>query len=129
LQPFFEELHDDELQEGYFQQDGATPHCTNETLTMLQAFYSDRIISRNTGIPWPPRSYDLAPCDFFLWPHIKNSIYTTPINDLDDLSQRIRVKIEEINNAPNMLENVINGLKTRILSCSEEEGRHFQHLI
>jgi hypothetical protein len=96
---------------------------------MLQAFYSDRIVSRNTSIPWPPRSCDLAPCDFFLWPHIKNSIYTTPINDLDDLRQRIRGKIEEINNVPNILENVTNALKTRILRCSQEEGRHFQHLI
>jgi hypothetical protein len=64
LEPFFEELHADELQEGYFQQDG-----------------------------------------------------------------KIRGKIEEINNAPNMLENVINALKMRTLKCSKEEGRRFQHLI
>jgi hypothetical protein len=64
LEPFFEELHADELQEGYFQQDG-----------------------------------------------------------------KIRGKIYEINNAPNMLENVINALKMRTLKCSEEEGRHFQHLV
>jgi hypothetical protein len=64
LEPFFEELHADELQEGYFQQDG-----------------------------------------------------------------KIRGKIEEINNAPNMLENIINAIKMRTLKCSEEEGRHFQHLI
>jgi hypothetical protein len=64
LEPFFEELHADELQEGFFQQDG-----------------------------------------------------------------KIRGKIEEINIALNMLENVINALKMRTLKCSEEEGRHFQHLI
>jgi hypothetical protein len=64
LEPFFEELHGDELQEGYFQQEG-----------------------------------------------------------------KIRGKIEEINNAPNMLENVINALKMRTLKCREAEGRHFQHLI
>jgi hypothetical protein len=65
LEPFFEELHADELQEGYSQQDG-----------------------------------------------------------------KIRGKIEEINNAPNMLEFItLNALKMRTLKCSEEEGRHFQHLI
>jgi hypothetical protein len=39
--------------------------------------------------------------------------------------------IEEINNAPNMLEHVINALKMRTLNCSEEEDRHFPapHLI
>jgi hypothetical protein len=36
---------------------------------------------------------------------------------------------KEINNAPNMLENVINVLKMGILKCSEQEGGHFQHFI
>ncbi|RZB45730.1 hypothetical protein BDFB_015069 [Asbolus verrucosus] len=43
----------------------------------------DRIIGRNTAIPWPPRSCDLTLCDFFLWPYIKNSIYTTPVDNLE----------------------------------------------
>jgi hypothetical protein len=42
---------------------------------------------------------------------------------------KIRGKIEEVNNTPNMLENVINALKMRRLKCSEEEGTHFQHFI
>ncbi|CAH1381556.1 unnamed protein product, partial [Tenebrio molitor] len=45
-------------------------------------------------------------CDFFLWPHIKNSIYTTPINDLAELGNRITQKINEIN-----LENVTNAIR------------------
>lgn len=51
----------------WFQQDGATAHCANETLQLLQTKFGDRIISRRTQQPWPPRSPDLSACDFFLW--------------------------------------------------------------
>jgi hypothetical protein len=84
LTPFLNQLHDDELVYGNFQQDGATAHTTRAIIDFLAEFYDKRIISRNTPNNWPPRS-----CDFFLWPHIKNSIYTTPINDLAELRNRI----------------------------------------
>jgi hypothetical protein len=69
-------------------------------------FYNNGIISRNTPNNWPPRS-----CDFFLWPHMKNSIYTTPINDLAELRNRITQKINEINNNPIVLENITNAIR------------------
>ena len=30
-------------------------------------------------IPWPPRSPDLSPLDFFLWGYIKNIVYAEKI--------------------------------------------------
>jgi hypothetical protein len=95
LTPFLNQLHDDELVYGYFQQDGATAHTTRATIDFLAEFYDNRIISRNTPNNWSRRSCELTPCDFFLWPHIKNSIYTTPINDLAELRNRITQKINE----------------------------------
>lgn len=127
--PFVNMLHDDELQEGYFQQDGARVHTTNANIIFLREFFGNRIISLNTDTIWPPRSCDLTPCDFFLWPHLKNSIFTTPIFDLNDLRQRIINKIEEINNMPWILQNVINSVKQRILCCRDEGGGHITHLI
>ncbi|GLV41775.1 hypothetical protein CBL_12064 [Carabus blaptoides fortunei] len=41
LDPFIEQLHDDELANGYFQQDGATAHTANATL--------DYLIQQNQG--------------------------------------------------------------------------------
>jgi hypothetical protein len=64
LLPFFEELHDDEIHHGYFQQDGATAHTSNETLELIREYYDDRIISRDR---WPPRSPDLTPLDYYLF--------------------------------------------------------------
>lgn len=127
--PFIQQLHDDELAEGYFQQDGATPHCTGENLWMLRQYFADRIMSRNTGRIFPARSCDLTPCDYFLWPYLKNTIFTSPISDLEDLKERIQLKFEEINDNSNMLRNCMTGLERRMLMCIQEGGGHFQPLL
>ncbi|CAH1375854.1 unnamed protein product, partial [Tenebrio molitor] len=78
LTPFLNELHDDALIYGYFQQDGATAHTTGATINFLSNFYADRLISRNTLNNWPPRSYvwpALTPLDYYLFPHLKNTIF------------------------------------------------------
>jgi hypothetical protein len=129
LQTFLNKLHDDELQEGYFQQDGATPHCTPDTLQLLREFFDNRVVSRNVEIPWPARSCDLTPCDFSLWPYLKNSIFRTPINNIAQLRHRIVEKFDKINNMPQCLENTLNGVKRRALKCIEDGGRHFDHLL
>ena len=59
---FGEQLDDDELRNGYFQQDVVTCHNPNESMTEIESFFDDRIISKAL---WPPRSPDLSPPDFF----------------------------------------------------------------
>ncbi|EFA13341.1 hypothetical protein TcasGA2_TC001785 [Tribolium castaneum] len=129
LTPFIEELHDDELREGLLQQDGATAHCTAETLDFLRTFFDDRIISRNTANDYPPRPCDLTPCDFYLWPRIKNSIFVTLIPTIDELRRRIQQKIDEINENPLELSNVLNSVRRRCVMCVEQQGRHFQQFL
>ena len=51
----------------WFQQDGATCHTAEATLDVLCPVFEDRIISRRTGDVWPPRSCDLTPLDYYLW--------------------------------------------------------------
>ena len=63
LNEFVDQLDDDELRNGYFQQDGATCHTSNERMTEIESFFDDRIISKAL---WPPTSPDLSPPDFFL---------------------------------------------------------------
>ena len=41
------------------------------------------------AIPWPPRSLDITPLDFFLWGYVKDIVYKTKVRDIDDLKQRI----------------------------------------
>ncbi|EFA13615.1 hypothetical protein TcasGA2_TC004247 [Tribolium castaneum] len=129
LTPFIEELHDEELRDGLFQQDGATAQCTAETSDFLRTFFDDRIISRNTANDYPPRSCDLTPCDFYLWPRIKNPIFVTPIPTIDELRRRIQQKINEINENPLELTNGLNSVRRRCVMCVEQQGRHFQQFL
>ena len=51
----------------WFQQDGASPHCTLDVLSFLESKFGDRIISRRSQHHWPPYSPDLNPLDFSFW--------------------------------------------------------------
>lgn len=124
LRAFFEEVHDDELRDGYFMQDGASPHTAHETIEYLQKFYQNRLISR--GI-WPPRSPDLTPPDFFLFGHLKNTVYKNRLYTIEQLQATITDAIENI--TPDMLINVFENLKRRINICIANNGSHFEHLL
>lgn len=56
LNEFFQQLHEDELQNGYFQQDGATAHTTRETIAFLREFLDNRLISLHTEVEFPSRN-------------------------------------------------------------------------
>lgn len=86
-------------------------YTINENIPFLRNLFEDRISSLNTGTIWPPLSCKLTPCDFYLQPYLKNSISKIPVVDLDDLHQRITNKIEEINNIPWILQNVVKFVK------------------
>ncbi|GBN27178.1 hypothetical protein AVEN_46569-1 [Araneus ventricosus] len=50
-----------------FQQDGAPPHWGMIVRDFLDENFPDRWCGRSGPIPWPPRSPDITPLDFFLW--------------------------------------------------------------
>jgi len=58
------QLDNEELSIGYFQQEGATSHTSHASMAEIQYFFGDRVISKGL---WPRRSPDLTPPDYFLW--------------------------------------------------------------
>ncbi|GFT78657.1 uncharacterized protein TNCV_80581 [Trichonephila clavipes] len=62
---FIPELNNHDVQELWFQQDGATCHTARATIDLLKDTFGDRLISRFGPVNWPPRSYDLTPLDYF----------------------------------------------------------------
>ena len=72
LTEFINQLHDDEISKGYFQQDGATAYTARTTIDYLQQCYGNRIISQGL---WPSRSPDLTPPDDFLFGQVNNNVY------------------------------------------------------
>ncbi|GFT91296.1 putative DD41D transposase [Trichonephila clavipes] len=62
---FIPELNNHDVQELWFQQDGATCHTARDTIDLLKDTFGDRLISHFEPVNWPPRSCDLTPLDYF----------------------------------------------------------------
>ncbi|GFS59444.1 putative LOC100569746 [Trichonephila clavipes] len=53
---FIPELNNHDVQELWFQQDGATCHTARATIDLLKDTFGDRLISRFGPVNWAPRS-------------------------------------------------------------------------
>ena len=58
-------LEEFDLSDVWFQQDGATALTSRVSMARLNELFPGRLISRRGDIPWPARSPNVAPCDFF----------------------------------------------------------------
>jgi hypothetical protein len=122
VQQFVALLNEDE---GYcwYQQDGATCHTSNETMTLLKQFFDDRMISKNF---WPLRSPDLTPPHFFLSGYQKETVYKNSLRTLVDLKRNIEEAVKKI--TAETLLRVSRNMCQRENLCLQENGGHFQHL-
>ncbi|GFW86945.1 transposable element Tc3 transposase [Trichonephila clavipes] len=102
---FIPELNNQDVQELWFQQHGATCHTARATIDLLKDTFGDRLISSFGPVNWPPRSCDLTPLDYFLWGYVKSLVYADKPQTLDHLEDNIRRVIADIR--PQMLEKVI----------------------
>ncbi|GFX61956.1 transposable element Tc3 transposase [Trichonephila clavipes] len=109
---FIPELNNHDVQELWFQQDGATCHTARPTIDLLKDTFGDRLISRFGPVNWPPRSCDLTPLDYFLWGYVKSLVYADTPQTLDHLEDDIRRVIADIR--PQMLEKVIENWTSRL---------------
>jgi hypothetical protein len=67
-----------------FQQDGIPAHFHCEVRQYLNTVLPKRWIDRASGndqplLLWPPRSPDIAPCDFFLWGYSSQHCHVTSL--------------------------------------------------
>jgi hypothetical protein len=76
---------------------------------------------------WPPHSPDLNPLDFFLWGHLKDSVYYPKPDTLDQLKPAIRRDIRK--NRPAMCVNAIENFKRRLDVVVAQNGSHIEHLM
>ncbi|GFV04455.1 putative DD41D transposase [Trichonephila clavipes] len=102
---FIPELNNHDVQELWFQQDGATCHTARARIDLLKDTFDDRLISRFRPVNWSPRSCDLTPLDYFLWGYVKSLVYADKPQTPDDLEDNIRRVIADIR--PQMLGKVI----------------------
>ncbi|GFY30971.1 uncharacterized protein TNCV_1629441 [Trichonephila clavipes] len=124
---FIPELNNHDVQELWFQQDGATCHTARATIDLLKDMFGDRLISRFGPVNWPPRSCDLTPLDYFLWGYVKSLVYADKPQTLDHLKDNIRRVIADIR--PQMLEKVIEIWTSRLDYIRASRGSHMPEII
>ncbi|GFX26707.1 alpha-latrotoxin-Lhe1a [Trichonephila clavipes] len=124
---FIPELNNHDVQELWFQQDGATCHTARATIDLLKDTLGDRLISRFGPVNWPPRSCDLTPLDYFLWGCVKSLVYADKPQTLDHLEDNIRRVIADIR--PQMLEKVIENWTSRLDYIRASRGSPMPEII
>ncbi|GFV69733.1 DUF4817 domain-containing protein [Trichonephila clavipes] len=124
---FIPELNNHDVQELWFQQDGATCHTARATIYLLKDTFGDRLISRFGPVNWPPRSCDLTPLDYFLWSYVKSLVYADKPQTIDHLEDNIRRVIADIR--PQMLEKVIENWTSRLDYIRASRGSPMPEII
>ncbi|GFW58947.1 transposable element Tc3 transposase [Trichonephila clavipes] len=124
---FIPELNNHDVQELWFQQDGATCHTARETIDLLKDTFGDRLILRFGPVNWPPRPCDLTPLDYFLWGYVKSLVYAGKPQMLDPLEDNIRRVIADIR--PQMLGKVIENWTSRLDYIRASRGSHMPEII
>ena len=114
----------------YWQQDGATCHCSNRVIQTLKEKFGHKIISRRSGeecVNWPACSPDLSPLDFFLHGHIESERKMKPKpKTLQELMQQIESIVQQI--PVEMLQKACRDVRRRCELIIEANGGHIQNL-
>ena len=110
-------------------QDGAPPHFSTAVRSYLkEIFGADNVISRGCNIPWPPRSPDLTPVDYWFWGNLKARVFhLDPPKTLDQLKKKIKEECKKF--TPEEFSKGVGDLLLRIKCMMELEGKHFEHLL
>ncbi|GFV91043.1 transposable element Tc3 transposase [Trichonephila clavipes] len=120
---FIPELNNHDVQELWFQQDGAICHTARATIDLLKDTFGDRLISRFGPVNWPPRFCDLTP----LWGYVKSLVYADKPQTLDHLEDNIHRIIADIR--PQMLEKVIENWTSRLDYIRASRGSPMPEII
>ncbi|GFT75451.1 putative DD41D transposase [Trichonephila clavipes] len=124
---FIPELNNHDVQELWFQQDGATCHTALAIIDILKDTFGDRLISRFGPVNWPPRSCDLTTLDYFLSGYVNSLVYADKPQTLDHLEENIRRVIADIR--PQILEKVIENWTSTSDYIRASLGSHMPEII
>lgn len=129
LQVLLEEVPLNVRQQMWFLQDGAPPHFARLVRQHLNNTFENKWIGRGGPVPWPPRSPDLNPLDFFLWGLMKTMVYTNEILDLEDLRHRVDVAARTIRQQGLGLGSYADSWIRRARLCVQQQGDNFEQLL
>ena len=62
----------------------------------------------------------------FLWGHMKNIVYRTPVANIGELRERIMACAQDIRNDAAMLQRVSDSFERRANACIQQNSSHFE---
>lgn len=123
---FAQQLDNGNFQRLWWAQDGAPAHRLIAVRNLILRKFQNRVIALNTPHEWPPRSPDLTPCDFFLWGYLKDRVFTSPPQSLQDLRNRIEQEFGDLRNKPNFVRAAVREMRRRAADCVDQNGGHVE---
>lgn len=126
---YMDELSVNAYRQMWYQLDEAPAHSVVPARERLSEMFGQQWIGRYGPTRWPARSPDLTPLDFFLWGHIKNEVYSTAVDTVEDLKDRIILsfnKLKQMAANGNLLSDVRNNLLRRCNLCIRIHGGHIE---
>jgi len=113
----------------WWQPDGCPAHFDRNVRDHLNQVFPNRWIGRGGPRPWPPRSAEITPPDFFLWGAMDRLIYATPVPSEEDLVARIVMAGEVIRRKEGIFADMRAAWEARINKCIEVNGHQIEHLL
>ena len=113
----------------WFQHDGTPAHFSRPVRRFLNRQFAEKWIGRGGPIPWPARSPDMTPMDFFVWGEMRNLVYTTPVESEEDLVARIVAEAGAINDTPGVFARVRQKMIRQSQLCLNVNGGIFESLL
>lgn len=114
----------------WFQHDGAPPHITLPVRSHLNATFPRRWLGRFGPQPWPARSPDLTPLDFFLWGYIKEKVFMSECASEEEMRDRITNTFQQLryscNEDPTLMTRLHAETLRRANLCERLGGGHFE---
>ena len=111
----------------YFQQDGATCHTTQRVRNWLEQKFDKRIISRFTDIPWPSKSPDFSPLDYWFWSVCLQELRRHPPSTLEELVDTINEFAESLEDEE--IRKAVKDIKPRAAACKNVSGGAFEYKL
>ena len=79
-------------------------------------------IRRGGPIPWPARSPDITPLDFFFGGFVKDRVFQEPVRDIEELKRKVVEVAGTVDQ--NMLTKTWRELHRRLEFLQENNGMH-----
>lgn len=109
-----------------WQQDGAPAHYALRSRALLDEHFNEWIGRRGTW-EWPARTCDMTCMDFAVWGMIREKVYVTRPENLDHLQNLIENAFTELNQDRRLISRICYSVTTRVNSCYDVNGSHFEH--